>query len=175
MTPPPLSSSAVKVEEPTARGSGFLLGTLPSGPRAQRMVPLVFLYLAFLHETSESFKPHQPAPYLVPAGKVWFGTAAGGENITKPLRFLVRFIPSFLSILRWRRRERCLHQPHAATDSGDGPTVPCCAPRIKKVSVTQIAADLQKLFYIMVTALYLLTYNNRVITTIFKNKTMKSY
>lgn len=46
---------------------------------------------------------------------------------------------------------------------------------MKRASATQIAADLPKFFYIMVTALCLLTHNNRAITTIFKNKTMKSY
>lgn len=116
----------------TARGSSFLLGTLPSAPRAQRTVRLVFLHLAFLHETSASLKPSQPAPYLVPAGKVWFGTAARGETIAKPRQVLVRFTPSFFSILCRRRRERCLHQPHAATDVGDSPCRPSLCSSHKK-------------------------------------------
>lgn len=110
----------------------------------------------------------------MPMGKIFFITDRRGENIVELLGFSVHFMQSFFYILLLQRYKQGLYQPHGATGSSEGPAAPSCAPCIKQGSVTHIAADLQKLFYIMVTALYLLTYN-RVITTIFKNKTMKSY
>lgn len=159
-------SPAVKVKDKNQQA-----GALGATRIHTTLLP-IFLHPTFPTETSRPLcLTGHVCAFRHATATVLFATDTRSTNIAGLLWALVHFIPGLVYAVRLQR----LCRPHAVTNPSQGPAAPRCAPCLQKVSLTLIAADLQKLFYIMVTALYLLSYNNRVITTISKNKTTKSY